>query len=98
MRCPNCQGNLQHILTVEMDKPLTLPSKHILYAEPKPQQLDFETELEPEEKKKRKMRSSVKYVKKVAKHVKPPEFVTVQNAEIRLYWCPTCQVFLKAIS
>ena len=98
MRCPNCQGKLVEVLTVGMDKPLTLPSKQILYAEPKPQQLDFETELEPKPKKKCKRRPSVRYVKKVAEHVKPLKLVTVQNAKITLYWCPTCQIFLKAIS
>ena len=85
-----------------MDKPLTLPSKQFLYGEPKLQPLDFEIELEPKPEKKRKRKpSKFSYGKKTEKDgesVKPPEFVTVQNAKIRLYWCPTCQIFLKAVS
>jgi hypothetical protein len=54
-------------------------------------------EPEPKPSKRKKREPKIKAVEPIVKQFKPPKLVTVQNAKIKLYWCPECRIFIKAV-
>jgi hypothetical protein len=99
MRCPRCRTPLKLLITVEVPKAMTLPTKQIIHAKPKSQIHEFMERLEPkrEHKGKPKPKHQQTYTKEPVEPIKPPKLVTVQNATIRLFWCERCGVFVKTI-
>jgi|GEM_PF-5686832 len=98
MHCPKCHGKLQ-LVKVACAEAVTLPTKQIMHVKPTSQIPELIERLEPEPKpsKRKKREPKIKAVEPIVKQFKPPKLVTVQNAKIKLYWCPECRIFIKAV-
>ena len=91
MKCPKCGKPLQYVLEIRTAKPVTIPSKQLIYPEPK---LTLEVKDDSAVTPKRRRRKTIKTEKE---QVKPPKYVTIQEATLKLHWCPKCLVFVKSV-
>jgi hypothetical protein len=87
------------LVKVTCAEAVTLPTKQVMHVKPTSQISEFIERLEPEPKpsKRKKRELKIKAVKPVVKQFIPPKLVTIQNAKIKLYWCPECKIFVRAV-
>jgi hypothetical protein len=97
MRCPNCKGDLQKLFEVECGNTMTLPVEQIMHVKPTSPEFIERLESEPKPSKRKKREPKIKAVKPIVKQFIPPNLVTIQKAQIKLYWCPNCRIFVKAV-
>jgi hypothetical protein len=87
------------LVKVTCAEAVTLPTKQVMHVKPTSQIPELIERLEPEPKpsKRKKRELKIKAVKPVVKQFIPPKLVTIQNVKIKLYWCPECKIFVRAV-